>query len=70
VISEAALRRVAGSHATMRGQYRHLLDLARLPNVALQVLPEGAGTHPAVTGSFEIMEFPGRMPRPWCTWRP
>lgn len=59
VISEAALRRVAGSHATMRAQYRHLLDLARLPNVALAVLPEAAGAHPAMTGSFEIMEFPG-----------
>jgi transcriptional regulator with XRE-family HTH domain len=59
VIAEAALRRPAGPHAAMRAQYGHLLSLASLPNVALQVLPTATGAHPAMTGSFEILEFAG-----------
>jgi hypothetical protein len=58
VIAEAALRHAVGPADTMRAQYRHLLGLAALPTVALQVLP-AAGAHPAMTGSFEIMQFDG-----------
>ncbi len=46
VLDEAALRRTVGGAGLMRLQLDHLLDLARLPNVAIQVIPFGAGAHP------------------------
>jgi transcriptional regulator with XRE-family HTH domain len=59
VICEAALRRQAGSAALMRAQYQHLREMAERRNVVLQILPETAGAHPALTGGFSIMEFGG-----------
>src|SRR5216683_1193083 len=37
-----------------------LLALARLPNVAIQVIPFGAGAHPAMGRPFVILAFPER----------
>ena len=42
----------------MRGQLGHIADMAALPHVNVQVLPFGAGVHPAMDGSFEILGFP------------
>ena len=58
VLNEAVIRRVVGGVATMRGQLRHLLEAARLPNVTLQVVPFSAGAHPAMDGSFYLLTFP------------
>lgn len=58
VIHEAALRCQVGSPAIMRGQCVRLLEVARLPTVELQVLPNAAGAHPATAGTFSILEFP------------
>jgi hypothetical protein len=44
----------------MRLQLDHLLDLGGLPNVAIQVLPFGAGAHPAMGRPFVILAFPER----------
>jgi transcriptional regulator with XRE-family HTH domain len=60
VIDEAALRRVVGSEEIMRAQCAHLLKMAWLPNVTIQVLPDTAGAHPAMSGQFVIMEFSER----------
>ena len=57
VIWEAALRQLIGGPATMRAQLEHLLDLAKLPNVRLQVLPFRTGGHPCITGPFTIISF-------------
>jgi transcriptional regulator with XRE-family HTH domain len=59
VIHEAALRCQVGSAAIMRAQYARLAELAGLPNVVLQVLPNTAGAHPGTAGTFSILEFPG-----------
>lgn len=59
VIDEAAIRRVIGGSAIMRGQLEHLLEMASLPNVTLQVLPFDGGAYPGMLGSFTIMEFNG-----------
>lgn len=40
LVDEAALYRQVGSPETMAAQLRHLLDVAALPNVTLQVMPE------------------------------
>ncbi|GAA4128139.1 transcriptional regulator [Actinomadura sp. NBRC 104425] len=58
VLNEAVIRRQVGGAQVMRAQLAHLSDVAKLPNVTLQVLPFGAGAHPAMSGSFSILGFP------------
>ena len=57
VIDEAALRRPVGGREVMRGQLERLIDATKLANVTLQVLPFGAGAHPAMAASFSILRF-------------
>jgi transcriptional regulator with XRE-family HTH domain len=58
IIDEAVLHRPTGGTAVMRAQLRHLLELAKLPNVTIQVLPFSEGWHPGTDGSFSILGFP------------
>jgi Domain of unknown function (DUF5753)/Helix-turn-helix domain len=60
VVDEAALRRPVGGREVMRGQLERLIEATKLPNVTLQVLPFGAGAHPAMQGSFSILRFADR----------
>jgi hypothetical protein len=60
VVDEAALRRPVGGRNVMRGQLEHLIDATKLPNVTLQVLPFGAGAHPAMVGAFSVLRFADR----------
>jgi transcriptional regulator with XRE-family HTH domain len=63
VIDEAALRRPIGGTATMRSQLRHLIEIAQLPHVTIQVVPFSAGGHAAAGGPITILRFPqGRLP--------
>ncbi len=57
IIDEAALRRTVGGAEVMRGQLRHLAEVARLPNVTLQVVPFCIGGHDAAGGSFTVLRF-------------
>ena len=61
VLDEAALRRRVGGSALMRIQLEHLLDMARLPNVAIQVIPFCGGAHPAMGRPFVILVFTERI---------
>jgi transcriptional regulator with XRE-family HTH domain len=58
VLDEAALRRSPGGPELMRTQLEHLLQVAELPNVTVQVVPFGAGPHAAAGGPFTILRFP------------
>ncbi|MGW6742272.1 helix-turn-helix domain-containing protein [Streptomyces sp. NPDC055025] len=58
VLDEAVLRREVGGPAVMRGQLHRLCELARLPQVCLQVLPFTAGGYVGLTGPFVIFSFP------------
>nr|WP_218911939.1 helix-turn-helix transcriptional regulator [Streptosporangium sandarakinum] len=58
VIDEAALRRPIGGKETMREQIQHLLEVAALPNITLQVMPFRFGMHAAEGGAFSILRFP------------
>jgi uncharacterized protein DUF5753/helix-turn-helix protein len=58
IMDEAALRRPVGDEEVMRAQLEHLLEMARLPKVTLQVIPFSAGAHPGTLGAFALMEFP------------
>ncbi|MFO7249559.1 MAG: helix-turn-helix transcriptional regulator [Actinomycetes bacterium] len=60
IIDEGALRRPVGGAEVMREQLQHLLDLARYPNVTLQVLPYTANALCGLQGGFIIAERDGR----------
>ncbi|WP_046468472.1 helix-turn-helix domain-containing protein [Allosalinactinospora lopnorensis] len=57
VLDEAALRRPYGDPKTLRAQITHLLEIAELPNVTLQVVPLTQGGHPAAGGPFSLLRF-------------
>ncbi len=57
VIDEAAFRRPVGGAATMRGQIRHLLDIAALPHLTIEMVPFSAGGHAAAGGPITILRF-------------
>ena len=57
VMDEAVLRRSLGGRAVMRAQLEHLAEVARLPQVTIQVIPFGGGGHAAAGGSFTILRF-------------
>lgn len=57
VLDESVLLRRIAEDAVMREQLHRLVELSRLPNVTLQVLPL-AGRHPIATGSFNLLVFP------------
>ncbi len=61
VLDEAALRRRVGGAGLMRLQLEHLMDISRLSNVSLQVIPFGGGAHPAMGRPFVILVFPERV---------
>ena len=58
VLNEAVIRRVVGGAKAMREQLLRIAELAKLPHVNVQVLPFGAGVHPAMDGGFSILGFP------------
>ncbi len=57
VIDESALRRPVGSAGVMRGQLRHLLDIADRPGLTIRVTPVRTGASYAAPGSFSILSF-------------
>jgi transcriptional regulator with XRE-family HTH domain len=64
VIGEAALRQEVGGEAVLRGQLRHLAELAdgRRPQIMIQIVPFTAGAQAAAgCGEFSVLQF-GRVP--------
>jgi hypothetical protein len=57
VVDEAALRRPVGDAQTDRNQLKHLVEVAEMPNVALQILPLGMGSHAVAGGAFSMLRF-------------
>jgi hypothetical protein len=57
VLDEPVINRVVGSSAVMSRQFQHLANLAKLPNVTIQVVPFTAGLHPGMKGPFEVVQF-------------
>ncbi len=57
VVDEAVLRRPLGGRETVRVQLRHLIEMAELPNITLQIVPFHVGGHAAAGGSFTILRF-------------
>jgi transcriptional regulator with XRE-family HTH domain len=57
VMDEAVLRRPVGGRRVMRHQLAHLIDVASLPRVTIQVVPFASGGHAAAGGSFTVLRF-------------
>jgi transcriptional regulator with XRE-family HTH domain len=55
-VGEAVLYQVIGGPATMLDQLRHLLAMARRPNVHIQIVPFGSGWHPGLEGHFIVID--------------
>lgn len=58
LIDEAALHRMIGGPAVMVEQLDHLLAMAELPHVTIQVIPFDVGAHGALSGPLFILSFP------------
>ncbi|MFF5881794.1 helix-turn-helix transcriptional regulator [Streptomyces sp. NPDC014603] len=57
VLDEAVLHRPIGGHEVMRRQLAHLLKFTDHRWVHVQVLPNTAGAHSSLAGSFTAMRF-------------
>jgi transcriptional regulator with XRE-family HTH domain len=57
VMDEAVLRRPVGGAAVMRAQLHHLVEVARMPQVTVQVVPFARGGHAGASGSFTVLRF-------------
>jgi len=57
VLDEAIFHRLVGGPAVMRQQLDHLVMIAGLPNMTLQVLPFAIGAHAGMDGSFAILGY-------------
>jgi transcriptional regulator with XRE-family HTH domain len=57
VLEEATLLRRVGGTMVWRQQLEHLLEVARLRNVTLQVMPLSSGAHPGLDGRIEVLKF-------------
>jgi transcriptional regulator with XRE-family HTH domain len=56
ILDQSALIRRVSEARVMRQQLEHLIEVSRLPNVTVRVLPL-AGSHPIGTGSFVLLRF-------------
>ena len=57
VLDEAVLRRPFGGPEVMRVQLEHLLKMAELPNVALQIAPFSVGAKAAAGSPVTLLRF-------------
>jgi transcriptional regulator with XRE-family HTH domain len=57
VMDETALRRPVGGPEVMRAQIDKLIEVTKLPNVTLQVVPFSTGPHPGTYGPFVLFRF-------------
>ncbi|WP_424536185.1 helix-turn-helix domain-containing protein [Sphaerisporangium viridialbum] len=61
VIDEAALRKLVGGPRVMAEQLQRLIEMAKNPNITIQVLPNSVGAHAAMACGFVILDFPGDL---------
>jgi transcriptional regulator with XRE-family HTH domain len=57
ILDEAAVRRLIGGNSIMRSQIQRLIEIAKKPNVTIEIVPFKAGLHPGMGGPFEVIEF-------------
>lgn len=57
-LNEAVIRRPVGGPEVWHGQLERMIEATTYDHVDLRVLPFSAGPHPAMAGSFVMMQFP------------
>ncbi|MEU2734910.1 helix-turn-helix transcriptional regulator [Streptomyces sp. NPDC007095] len=57
VLEEATLHRKVGGTMVRRQQFERLLEVGRLNNVTLQIMPMDSGAHPGMSGRIEVLKF-------------
>ncbi len=57
ILTEGALRLAVGDPELRQAQLRHLLAIAQLPTVTIQVIRPEDGPHTALTGQFVVLGF-------------
>ncbi|GHI95160.1 helix-turn-helix domain-containing protein [Streptomyces olivaceus] len=57
VVEEAILSRRVGGTMERKQQFERLLEVGRLNNVALQVMPLSSVAHPGMSGRIELLKF-------------
>ncbi|MEV3910131.1 helix-turn-helix domain-containing protein [Streptomyces canus] len=57
VLEEATLHRNVGGTMVRRQQFERLLEVGRLHNVTLQVMPMNSAPHPGMSGRVELLKF-------------
>jgi transcriptional regulator with XRE-family HTH domain len=58
VLEESCLRKRIGGDAVREGQLSHLIKLAQLHNVQLQIMPDAREAHAGVDGPMTLLETP------------
>lgn len=58
VLDECALQRLVGGPEVMQAQLDHLGRMTERTNIEIQVLPNSAGAHAGVEGTFTILDYP------------
>ncbi|MFF0017675.1 helix-turn-helix domain-containing protein [Streptomyces sp. NPDC005374] len=58
VLEEAVVRRPVGGTMVWQQQLERLLEVGRLRNVTLQVMPTDRDAHPGLDGKIELLKFP------------
>jgi transcriptional regulator with XRE-family HTH domain len=59
VVTEAAVRTLAGDGDVMREQLARVLELAELPHVSVRLIPFSSGPHASMGVPFSILRLPG-----------
>ncbi|WP_405869692.1 helix-turn-helix transcriptional regulator [Streptomyces sp. NBC_00005] len=57
VLEETTLRRPVGGKMVWRRQLEHLLEMAQLRNVEIQVMPMDRWDHPGMGGRVQVLKF-------------
>jgi transcriptional regulator with XRE-family HTH domain len=57
VMDESVMHRQIGEASVMRMQLEHIINVSRMRNVRIQILPL-KGTHPVVAGAFTYIKYP------------
>lgn len=57
LLDESIIHRVVGSPSITGRQLMHLVDMAKLPNISIQLIPFTASVHPGMKGAFKVIQF-------------
>ena len=57
ILDESVIHHLVGIPSIASQQLEHLVNVAKLPNLTIQVVPFTAGLHPGMKGPFEVVQF-------------